>query len=135
LGQHNDPAIRQEIVRTHTLAAVNGWNGQRARAALQAGGRPGPEASLGKLMASRIAPPWRDTASPVARARGRLARADRPLPPAAAPASYRGSYQIQPNNIGERVPALPREPDMSKNVPFRQLKVGTQKADPGEAAR
>ena len=134
---------RQEIVRAHTLAAVNGWNGQRARAALQAGGRPGPEASLGKLMASRIARQWRDTASLVAGERGMLAGDDGPLNGAVAiqllatpaPAIYGGSDQIQHNIIGERVLGLPREPDMSKNVPFRQLKVGTQKADPGEAAR
>jgi alkylation response protein AidB-like acyl-CoA dehydrogenase len=143
LGHEQDPAVRQEIVRAHTLAAVNGWNGQRARAALQAGGRPGPEASLGKLMASRIARQWRDTASLVAGERGMLAGDDGPLNGAVAiqllatpaPAIYGGSDQIQHNIIGERVLGLPREPDMSKNVPFRQLKVGTQKADPGEAAR
>jgi alkylation response protein AidB-like acyl-CoA dehydrogenase len=143
LGHEQDSAVRQEIVRAHTLAAVNGWNGQRARAALQAGGRPGPEASLGKLMASRIARQWRDTASLVAGERGMLAGDDGPLNGAVAiqllatpaPAIYGGSDQIQHNIIGERVLGLPREPDMSKNVPFRQLKVGTQKADPGEAAR
>jgi alkylation response protein AidB-like acyl-CoA dehydrogenase len=140
LGHENDPGVRQEIVRAHTLAAVNGWNGQRARAALQAGGRPGPEASLGKLMASRIARQWRDTASLVAGERGLLAGPDGPLGGAVAlqllatpaPAIYGGSDQIQHNIIGERVLGLPREPDMSKNVPFRQLKVGTQKAGQGE---
>jgi alkylation response protein AidB-like acyl-CoA dehydrogenase len=134
LGRERDPEVRQQIVRLYTLSAANGWNGQRASAALKAGGRAGPEASLGKLMASRVARQWRDTASVIAGPLGMLAGDDGPLGGRLAsqllatpgPSIYGGSDQIQRNIIGERVLGLPREPDSSRTVPFRELKVGTQ---------
>jgi alkylation response protein AidB-like acyl-CoA dehydrogenase len=134
LGRERDPAVRQEIVRLYTLSCVNMWNGLRARAALRAGGRAGAEASLGKLMSSRIARQWRDTASLIAGPRGMLAGADGPLSGSVAgqllatpgPSIYGGSDQVQRNIIGERVLGLPREADPSRTVPFRQLKIGTQ---------
>jgi alkylation response protein AidB-like acyl-CoA dehydrogenase len=134
LGRERDPEVRQQIVRLYTLASANGWNGQRASAALKAGGRAGPEASLGKLMASRVARQWRDTASLIAGPLGMLAGDDGPLGGRLAsqllatpgPSIYGGSDQIQRNIIGERVLGLPREPDSSRTMPFRELKVGTQ---------
>jgi alkylation response protein AidB-like acyl-CoA dehydrogenase len=133
-GRDTDPLVRQELVRLYTLASVNGWNGQRARAALRAGGRAGPEASLGKLMASRIGRQWRDTASLIAGPQGMLAGQDGPLGGRLAsqalatpgPSIYGGSDQIQRNIIGERVLGLPREPDPSRTLPFRELRIGTQ---------
>jgi alkylation response protein AidB-like acyl-CoA dehydrogenase len=134
LGRERDREVRQQIVRLYTLASANSWNGQRARAALKAGGRAGPEASLGKLMASRVARQWRDTASLIAGPLGMLAGDDGPLGGRLAsqllatpgPSIYGGSDQIQRNIIGERVLGLPRELDPSRTMPFRELKVGTQ---------
>jgi alkylation response protein AidB-like acyl-CoA dehydrogenase len=134
LGRERDQGVRQEIVRLYTLSSVNTWNGLRARAAQRAGGRAGAEASLGKLMSSRIARQWRDTASLIAGASGMLAGDDGPLGgrvasqllAAPGPSIYGGSDQVQRNIIGERVLGLPREADPSRTVPFRQLKIGTQ---------
>jgi alkylation response protein AidB-like acyl-CoA dehydrogenase len=136
LGREHDPEVRQQIVRLYTLAAANSWNGQRASAALKAGGRAGPEASLGKLMASRVARQWRDTASLLAGPQAMLAGDDGPLGGRLAsqmlatpgPSIYGGSDQIQRNIISERVLGLPREADPSRTMPFRELKVGTQAA-------
>ncbi len=136
LGRAHDAEVRQQIVRLYTLASANSWNGQRASAALKAGGRAGPEASLGKLMASRVARQWRDTASLVAGPQGMLAGADGPLDGRLAsqtlatpgPSIYGGSDQIQRNIISERVLGLPREADPSRTMPFRELKIGTQAA-------
>lgn len=143
LGRDRDPQVRQEIVRLYSLSSTNTWNGLRARAALAAGGRAGAEASLGKLMSSAIARQWRAAASLIAGPREMLAGDDGPLGGRVAsqllaspgPSIYGGSDQIQRNIIGERVLGLPREPDPSRTVPFRELKVGTQSANtPGEAS-
>jgi alkylation response protein AidB-like acyl-CoA dehydrogenase len=135
-GRAHDTEVRQQIVRLYTLASANSWNGQRASAALKAGGRAGPEASLGKLMASRVARQWRDTASLVAGPQAMLAGDDGPLDGRLAsqmlatpgPSIYGGSDQIQRNIISERVLGLPREADPSRTMPFRELRIGTQAA-------
>jgi alkylation response protein AidB-like acyl-CoA dehydrogenase len=138
LGRDQDPLVREQLVRLHTLCQLNTWNGLRGRAASRAGGRPdgrrGAEASVGKLMASGIARLWRDTAAEISGPLGMLAGPAAPLAGAVAgqalaapgPAIYGGSDQIQRSIIGERVLGLPKEPDASRNVPFRELKTGTQ---------
>lgn len=133
-GRDKDPIVRQQLARLYGLGQVSRWNGLRAKAAVEAGGRPGPEASLGKLMVSRLVRASRDVGMAVAGAQGMLAGPDGPeggalalqFLGAPAPSIYGGSDEIQHNIIGERVLGLPREPDLSKDVPFRDLKTGTQ---------
>ncbi len=85
-------------------------------------------------MASHIARQWRETAMTIAGGDGMLAGTDGPLSGgvarqslfAPAPSIYGGSDQVQRNIIGERVLGLPKDPDISRDVPFCDLKVGTQ---------
>jgi alkylation response protein AidB-like acyl-CoA dehydrogenase len=136
-GRADDPHVRQQLAHLYTLTTLNTWNGLRARAAAKAGKGLGPEASLGKLMVSHVTRLWRDTAAAIAGPAAMLAGPDGPLDGnvarqflfAPAPAIYGGSDQVQRNIIGERVLGLPKDPDVSRDVPFRELKVGTQSAN------
>ena len=133
-GRGEDPHVRQHLARLYTLTKLNGWNGARASAAAKSGKGLGPEASIGKLMVSHIVRQWRETGMAISGGDGMLAGRDGPLEGGVArqllfapgPSIYGGSDQVQRNIIAERVLGLPREPDTSRTVPFRELKVGTQ---------
>jgi len=137
MGRNTDPGIRQQIAQLYTLQSVNRWNGMRAKAAVASGQRPGPENSLGKLMTSHIVRASRDVGMAIVQAGGMLSGPDAPMNGAItsqflsspAPSIYGGSDQVQRNIIGERVLGLPKEPDPFADVPFRELKVGTQRQD------
>jgi len=134
-GVAGDPVVRQRIAALHTLVELNRLTGLRARAALQAGKQPGPEGSTGKLAASHISRAARDLGLLILGADGMLADDDAPFGGAvqrmalSAPSASiaGGTDEIQRNIIGERVLGLPKEPDLSRDMPFRELKVGTQR--------
>src|SRR5215218_9217248 len=54
-GVPSDPVIRQGLAEVYIHERLLSWLGVRTRAALQAGRAPGPEGSLGKLLAATIA--------------------------------------------------------------------------------
>ena len=134
-GTDKDPAVREQLARLYALNQLTRWNTLRAKATAAAGGRPGPEGSLGKLMVSRIVRAARDAGMAAAGPRAMLAGKDGPQHGALAvsylgapaPSIYGGSDEIQHNIVGERVLGLPREPDDSKTLPFKELRTGTQK--------
>ena len=134
-GRVADPVVRQGLMELHTLNQVSRWNSLRAKAAVASGQRPGPEVSIGKLLVSRITRLTREVGMSIAGAGGMLVGRDAPLGGAVAaqalgspaPSIYGGSDEVQKNIVGERVLGLPKEPDVSRDVPFRDLKVGTQK--------
>ena len=127
-GKADDPRIRQRLAQLHTLRKVNGWNGARASAAAAAGGSS-PLHSLGKLAMSGIL-------HSAGRLHGHLLGMDGGLDgdehPASRDANYSqlnayftsiggGTDQIQRNIIGERILGLPREPEVDRDVPFRDV--------------
>jgi len=133
-GDAADPVDRQEVARIHTLIEIARYTDLRAKAAVDKGGRPGPEVSVGKLAASHLLQTMRETLFRLCGPHATLWGDDAPFGGRAHEvglSSYLisiggGTDQIQRNIIGERVLGLPREPRADKGVPFSELTVGTQ---------
>jgi alkylation response protein AidB-like acyl-CoA dehydrogenase len=138
LGRDDDPVVRQRLAELHILNEVGRYTALRVKAAKASGRGPGPEANTAKLLMSRITRLSRDLGLEILGPHGMLMGPDTPGGGVAqemalfAPAVsiYGGSDEVQKNIIGERVLGLPKEPDAdkAKTIPFRELKVGTQRA-------
>jgi alkylation response protein AidB-like acyl-CoA dehydrogenase len=134
-GLIGDPQVRQGLMEVYIDQRLLGWLGQRTRAALKAGRAPGPEGSLGKLLAATIARKQSDLGIAIAGAGGQAWAADDPrgarwataVLTAPASAIAGGTSEIQKSIIGERVLGLPKEPQVDRDLPFRELTVGTQR--------
>jgi alkylation response protein AidB-like acyl-CoA dehydrogenase len=132
-GRDRDPAVRQAIARVHTLRTVNRWNAARAKAQLQQG-TSSPILSLGKLAMSRILHEGAHVQRLLLGAEAMLHGPDNPRADAANFLSLNayftsiggGTDQIQRNIIGERVLGLPREPDVDRDLPFREVRKATR---------
>jgi alkylation response protein AidB-like acyl-CoA dehydrogenase len=128
-GKLADPVVRQEIAKLLTLARSAEWTARRARAALAQGQPPGPEGSLGKLVASHVARAAARVHTLISGADAMLAGDDAPLEgviaevlisvPAVSIAG--GTDEIQRNIIAERVLRMPREPGFDADRPFRDV--------------
>ncbi len=113
----------------YSMRKVNGWNQQRAKAAL-AQGTSSPIMSLGKLAMSGILHTDAAVQADILGAEAMLDGADHPRADAAnflALNAYftsigGGTDQIQRNIIGERVLGLPKEPEVDRDIPFRQAR-------------
>jgi alkylation response protein AidB-like acyl-CoA dehydrogenase len=135
-GVSGDPVIRQELARYVSQVRVNGWTMRRSGAA---GGKlTGADGSIAKLTTARICQESRDLSYRIVGARGMLAGRVSPLEGdlqtvnLASPGNRLGggTDEIQLNLLGERALGLPREPSTDKDVPYRDLRVGTQAAGP-----
>lgn len=127
LGRTGDPLVRQRLADLYVRAALRAATVDRVARTSAAGGRPGPEASLTKLMASEL---LTRTGQVAAELMGARISADTGEPGTFAwtqhllgAPGYRlagGTDQIQRNLIGERVLKLPPEPRVDR-APFSQL--------------
>jgi alkylation response protein AidB-like acyl-CoA dehydrogenase len=130
-----DPVTRQAIAGMFAHTEAQRFSGLRARAAAQQGKRPGPEVSTAKLAGSESGRRARDIGLGVLGAHGMLMGDDAPDNGAIAQMALSvqsgsiagGTDEIQRNIIGERVLGLPKEPQVDRDLPFNELKVGTQR--------
>ena len=130
-----DPIVRQRLVAMRSVSEANRISGLRARAAARAGKMPGPEVSTAKLNSAELGRRARDLSLDILGAHGMLTGADAPEGGRFQQMALRvqsgsiagGTDEIQRNIIGERVLGLPREPQVDRDVPFRDLEVGTQR--------
>jgi alkylation response protein AidB-like acyl-CoA dehydrogenase len=135
-GRDADPVVRQDVMRHTILTRISGLNQQRTRAEAARGKSPGPASSITKLYRSNVTRLNRDLGPRLLGAGGMLAGEGAPHGGAVVQATLQspstsiagGTDEVQHNIMGERVLGLPREPDVDRDLPFRDLKVGTQRS-------
>ena len=97
--------------------------------------RPSSQGSLVKLARSQLTREGRDTGMAVLGAQGMLTSPDTPgggeiqhrALSAAGSSIAGGTDEIQRGIVGERVLGLPKEPRTDRDVPFKDLTIGTQR--------
>jgi len=140
-GAIEDPTIRQDLMKLHTLGEIGRFNNLRLKALKKAGGDIPGIGNISKLAMSDIMRLTRDVGLRIVGPSGMLhAYDDEARGPideatgnpfnnmvtsialwAQGPPIYGGTDQVQRNIIGERVLGLPKEPGDTKNVPFSEL--------------
>ena len=125
-GRNNDPIVRQEVAQVLALARAVEWTRERADAIRALGQAPGPEASVRKLGATRLARAASRAHGTIGGAAGMLwpdddggsvAEITLSVPAASIAA---GTDEIQRTIIGERVLGLPKDPVSDRDVPFSE---------------
>ncbi len=135
-GVITDPVVRQDLMRLYTEETTKSLVGMRTRAELKSGKTPGPGGSLGKLHTAVIAKLARRITLGIAGPAGvaweeGVGDGDkhaRSVLRSFSATIAGGTDEIQKNIIGDRVLGLPRDIATDIDVPFKDLKVGTQKS-------
>jgi alkylation response protein AidB-like acyl-CoA dehydrogenase len=127
----SDPVLRQQIAQAIAYKRLNALNTARAKADL-AQGTSSSIMSLGKLAMSRILHEEARVRTAILGAGSLYEGCDHPR---AEDANFLtlnayftsiggGTDQIQRNIIGERVLGLPKEPEVDRDIPFREVRGG-----------
>jgi alkylation response protein AidB-like acyl-CoA dehydrogenase len=133
-GTLQDRVVRDELMQLYSMEVTKSMVAMRTRAELKAGKVPGPGGSLGKLASSVIAWRFRSIAQSIAGAGSQAWEAGGGGGSLQQQVLYSiqagiagGTDEIQRNIIGDRVLGLPRDVSVDKNMPFKDLRVGTQR--------
>ncbi|GAA4616050.1 acyl-CoA dehydrogenase family protein [Saccharopolyspora hordei] len=131
----DDPVVRDRLAELYAHERALALFNTKLRQEAEAGASPGARGSIAKLAGAELL--WRavDTAGLIAGPaltsweEGDAAAEEMAVAINGTPASSiaGGSNQVQRNIIGERLLGLPKEPQVDRDVPFRELKVGTQR--------
>jgi hypothetical protein len=125
--------VRQRVAALYAEERIRGWTNQRVRAAVRAGGTPGPAASIGKVHQGRLNQSLQMLASDLLgadalawpAADASLASWTETLPyevagmlRSRANTIEGGTTEVNKNVLGEKVLGLPREPDPYHDAPW-----------------
>jgi alkylation response protein AidB-like acyl-CoA dehydrogenase len=125
----DDQRVRQELARVYTLGRLFDLTNARVRTAIARDGVPGVEGSILKLAIADLGTRVADLGVGLLGPGGALVGDDAPETgrwPDALLGSFAmhiggGTDEVQRNIVGEMVLGLPREPDASRDLPFRDL--------------
>jgi acyl-CoA dehydrogenase len=128
-GQSNDPVLQGALADLWMRQRVVGLLGERITAAILSGSAPGPEGSVAKLVRTGFSNKSAGLAAQIA---GRKAAAWLPDAPAGDTWANHllfvpslsiagGTDEVLKTIIGERVLGLPKEPQVDRDTPFRDL--------------
>jgi alkylation response protein AidB-like acyl-CoA dehydrogenase len=134
-GRASDPVTRERLARLYAMSEALRWTGERAAAAAAAGLPPGAESSIGYVGGARLLRMVRDLVLEITGPAGLLTGPEAPCDADVAmtvltvPAHgiQGGSEQVQMNIMGERILGLPKEPQVDRDLPFREIVTGTQR--------
>ena len=128
-GIERNPLVRQELVQLYIAEHVLGCMGQKMRDEIAAGISVGSKGSVAKLATALLSRQSASLGMRLAGPNSQAWEADDPdggvlaqalcFSPMTAIAG--GTSEIQRNTIGERTLGLPKEPQMDRDVPFRDL--------------
>ena len=138
LGRTRDPVVRQELMLLYSEERIRSWTNDRVRARVQAGGTPGPAASIGKVHAASLNQRLQllaadllglgSTAWATDGANGSLESWADGMPfevtgmlRSRANTIEGGTSEVNKNILGERVLGLPREPDPWHDLPWEDV--------------
>jgi alkylation response protein AidB-like acyl-CoA dehydrogenase len=127
-GVDTDPTIRQDLADLLIRYWVLDMVGLRIRGAVAAGRVPGPEGSVAKLSGAMLAKRSADLACRIAGPSAAAWPAGEPAPHSTqmvlgAPGIgiAGGTNEVMRNILGERVLGLPKEPQVDRDIPFRDI--------------
>ncbi|MFI6515998.1 acyl-CoA dehydrogenase family protein [Spirillospora sp. NPDC050679] len=130
-----DPAVRDRLIDLYLQERAFDLLNARMSQEVKAGIMPGARGSVIKLLLADLTLDGADVASEILGPdtvahddEGQIARA---LAWGPGMALGGGTNEIMKNIIGDRVLGLPREPQVDRTVPFKDLKVGTQAKEAG----
>jgi alkylation response protein AidB-like acyl-CoA dehydrogenase len=126
LGRTTDPLMRQRLMAVYAEERVRSWTNQRVRATVQAGGTPGPAASIGKVQQGTLNQRIQLLAADLVGAGATAWEGDMPFEVSGMLRSRAntiegGTTEVNKNILGERVLGLPREPDPWADTPWEEI--------------
>jgi alkylation response protein AidB-like acyl-CoA dehydrogenase len=129
LGAWNDPTIRERLIQAAIEGRILKVTNYRAAAARKGGKRAGPEGSITKLFQAEYNQRLQNLAVDILGARGQAwlpsdadaATTVRGFLRSRANTIEGGTSEVMRNILGDRVLGLPREPDTSKDLPWKDV--------------